>query len=478
MKPEQVTAQRLLIIDDEADLLLGMKRLLQPHFQDVHILTAESPQTALELMEKEAVNVVLSDIRMPGMDGMALLQILKDKACPPAVILMTAYGTIDLAIDALKKGAYDFLTKPFDEDRLVHTLQKALERQQLLEKTSLLEKALHQRQGLTDTFIGTSPALKKTIDTISLAARTDVPVLITGESGTGKELAARALHAWSNRSAYEFVAVNCAAMPSELLESELFGHKKGAFTHATADKKGLFEIADKGSLFLDEIGDMPLMLQAKLLRVLQEGEIRPIGDNRTRKVNVRVIAATNKPIKNMVEREEFRQDLFFRLNVIEIRMPALREMPEDIPLLAQHFLQQFLKETGMPPKGFSKEALMQLTAWHWPGNVRELQNLVKRAAIFSTGATILPDDLEIPARQGCAGGDLNGLVNMQYHEAKETVMRTFTTQYLTHILKSTNCNITLAAKRCGLERQSLQQLIRRYGIQVHGIKNTAGSREK
>lgn len=464
--------QSLLIIDDEPDLLLGLKRLLQPYFQHMQVLTAESPQTALELMEKEVVTVVLSDIRMPGMDGMALLQKLKDKASPPAVVLMTAYGTIDLAIEALKQGAYDFLTKPLDEDRLVHTLKKALERQQLLEKTSLLEKELHQ-QRVADTFIGTSPALKKAIDKLFIAAGTDVPVLITGESGTGKELAARALHAWSNRSAHEFVAVNCAAMPSELLESELFGHKKGAFTHATADKKGLFEIADKGTLFLDEIGDMPLILQAKLLRVLQEGEIRPIGDSRTRKVNVRVIAATNKPIKNMVEREEFRQDLFFRLNVIEIRMPALREMPEDIPILAQHFLQQFLKEMGMPSKNFSKEALRQLSAWHWPGNVRELQNSVKRAAIFSAEDTILPDDLQIPARGGCACGDLNGLVTMQYHEAKETVMRTFTTQYLTHILRSTNCNITLAAKRCGLERQSLQQLIRRYGINVHEIKNTA-----
>lgn len=473
MKPEPVTPQKLLIIDDEPDLLLGLKRLLQPYFRQVQVMTAESPHTALELIKNETVNVVLSDIRMPGMDGMALLQMLKKNAAPPTVVLMTAYGTIDLAIDALKQGAYDFLTKPLDEDRLVHTLQKALERQQLLEKTSLLEKELHQRKGLADTFIGTSPALKKAIDTIALAAGTDVPVLITGESGTGKELAAKALHSWSNRSAHEFVAINCAAMPAELLESELFGHKKGAFTHAIADKKGLFELADKGTLFLDEIGDMPLTLQAKLLRVLQEGEIRPIGDNHTRKVDVRVIAATNKPIKTMLEREEFRQDLFFRLNVIEIQMPPLREMREDIPILAQHFLQQFLKETGMPPKTFSREALIQLSTWHWPGNVRELQNLVKRAAIFSSGDTILPEDLQIPAKRGCAGGDLNGLVNMQYHEAKETVMRTFTTQYLTHILRSTNCNITLAAKRCGLERQSLQQLIRRYGISVDEIKNTA-----
>lgn len=473
MQPEQVTPQKLLIIDDEADLLLGLKRLLQPYLQHTQVLTAESPQSALKLMENEAVDVVLSDIRMPGMDGMTLLQILKDRESVPTIVLMTAYGTIDLAIEALKQGAYDFLTKPLDEDRLVHTLQKALERQKLLEKTWLLEKELHQRQGLSHTFIGSSPTLKKALDTIAIAAKTDVPVLITGESGTGKELAAKALHNWSNRSAHEFIAINCAAMPAELLESELFGHKKGAFTHAIADKKGLFEMADKGTLFLDEIGDMPIALQAKLLRVLQEGEIRPIGENRTKKVNVRIIAATNKPIKTMVEREEFRQDLFFRLNVIEVRMPALREMPEDIPILAQHFLQQFLKEIGRPTKVFSKQALLQLAAWHWPGNVRELQNVVKRAAILSSGDTILSDDLQIPAKRGCAGGDLNGLLDMNYHEAKETVMRTFTTQYLTHLLRTTNCNITLAAKRCGLERQSLQQLIRRYGIKVDEIKNTA-----
>ncbi len=472
MKPEQVT-QRLLIIDDEPDLLLGLKRLLQPYLQHVQVLTAESPRAALEFMEKETIDVVLSDIRMPDMDGMTLLQMLKDSPSAPTVVLMTAFGTIDLAIDALKQGAYDFLTKPLDEDRLVHTLQKALERQQLLKKTSLLEKELHQRQGLAETFIGTSTALKKAMDTIALAAKTDVPVLITGESGTGKELAAKALHNWSNRSAHEFVAINCATMPAELLESELFGHKKGAFTHATADKKGLFEIADKGTLFLDEIGDMPIALQAKLLRVLQEGEIRPIGENRTKKVNVRVIAATNKPIKTMVEREEFRQDLFFRLNVIEIQMPPLREMKEDIPLLAQHFLTRFLRETGLPSKTFSKEVLEQLCNWNWPGNVRELQNMIKRAAILSTGITIMPNDLQLPDRQSCAGGNLNGLVNMQYHEAKETVMRTFTTQYITHVLKSTNCNITVAAKRCGLERQSLQQLIRRYGIKIDEIKNTA-----
>lgn len=474
MRSHSTESQRILIVDDEPDLLLGLKRLLQPYFQQLQIDTAESAQMAIEILEQESIDVVLTDIRMPGIDGMALLETIKNRPTPPAVILMTAYGTIDLAIEALKQGAYDFLTKPLDEDRLVHTLQNALERQQLLHKTWRLEKELQQRQGMGGIlFIGTSPALKKAIDTISLAAKTDVPVLITGESGTGKELAAKALHAWSARRDHEFVAINCAAMPMELLESELFGHKKGAFTHALTDKKGLFEIADKGTLFLDEIGDMPLALQAKLLRVLQEGEIRPIGDNRTKKVDVRIVAATNKPIKSMVEREEFRQDLFFRLNVIEIQMPSLKDMRDDIPVLAQYFLKQFLEEADLPPKNFSQEALQHLCKWHWPGNVRELQNLVKRAAILSSGSTIIPEDLQLPAERGCACGDLNGLVTMQYHEAKEAVMRTFTTQYLTHILKSTNGNISLAAKRCGLERQSLQQLIRRYHIKVDELKNTA-----
>lgn len=461
--------ETLLIVDDEQDLLAGLKRLLEPEL-DCHILTASSAEEALAIAAKKEVDVVLTDIRMPDIDGLELLEHLKKLDQQIAVLLMTAYGSIDLAVEALRKGAYDFITKPLDEDRLFHSLKNCLERQRLLKKTATLQEKIREREELNN-FVGSSPALQKVLNTIRLVAKTDMSVLITGESGTGKELAARTIHALSDRREREMVAVNCPAIPEAILESELFGYKKGAFTNASQDKKGLFEVAHKGTLFLDEIGDLPLLLQTKLLRVLQEKEIKPLGDNVTRKVDVRIVASTNQDLKSKMAKGEFREDLYFRLSELSIEMPPLRKIKDDIPILANHFLEIYKQQLKRPDKWLSPAAMTKLANAPWKGNVRELQNVIKRSILLSPHDEIRPEDIQLESEDSeCLVKDLDEIISKPYKDAKSLIMEHFTTKYIATHLEKTGGNVTEAARIAGLERQSFQHLMRKYNIRSEDFR--------
>ncbi len=460
-----------LVVDDMQDMLLLLKRVIKREM-DVDVATACCGVDALKIVRDGGISLVLADLKMPAMDGIELMQEIKriDAALP--VIMMTAYGSIENAVEALKLGAYDYITKPFDEERLLHTIRRALVHYTLLCKNIDLERRVRESKAI-GTFVGEAAPLKRLMETIRLVAKTDVTVLITGDTGTGKDMAARLIHSLGSRADRPFIAVNCPAIPENILESELFGYKKGAFTGAVNDKDGMFQASDGGTIFLDEIGDLSSTLQAKLLRVLQEGEVKPLGENRASRVDVRVIAATNQDLREKIASGRFREDLYYRLNVVSISTPPLRDITEDIPLLANHFLSQYCEELGVAHKKFTEDAMRMLASRKWPGNVRELQNEIKRAVIFSKGDSIFPDDF------GCGGTaqatpeepvDAPGL---RYREARAGTLRKFNVGYIRRLLKDTDGNVTLAANRAGLERQSLQHLMRKYGICAGEFRNTA-----
>lgn len=454
--------QKILIVDDNRDLTHFLDRLIRDELQ-LETLSADSAESALLILEENIINCVLADIKMPGMNGMELLHIIKNKYATLPVIMMTAYGAIETAVASMKEGAYDFITKPFEEERLLHTIRRALEHQQLLLRNMDLEKRIREKEKET-FFVGESPRMKELIETIKLVARTDVTVLIRGETGTGKELAAHMIHNLSNRTGKPFVTVNCPAIPENILESELFGYRKGAFTGANSDKEGLFQAAEGGTLFLDEIGDISSSLQSKLLRVLQERELKPLGDTTTRRVDVRVIAATNRDLEANVAAGLFRSDLYYRLNVVSVNTPPLRDISEDIPLIAYHFLSLFCGELGLDQKRFTEEAIKYLVSRQWKGNARELQNEIKRAVIFSRNDLLKPEDFgksnELIAPQKSVI-DTDG---RDYREARKNVLAAFNIEYITNLLRRTEGNVSLAAQSAGIERQSLQHLMRKYGI--------------
>jgi DNA-binding NtrC family response regulator len=407
---------------------------------------------------------------MPGMDGIELLERVKQINPWLTVVMMTAHGVVELAVKSIKKGAYDFITKPFDHGELIHLLRKALERSQLLRENLNLQRRIKKKEPF-ENLVGSSPAMQRVYQTIQMIAKTDVTVLITGESGTGKDLAARAIHAFSHRKDQPYVTVNCPTLPENILESELFGYKKGAFTDASSDKIGLFEEARGGTIYLDEIGDIASPIQTKLLRVLQEKEIKPLGQTKSIKVDVRVIASTNRDLREKIRQQEFREDLFYRLNVLTVHMPPLRERREDIPLLAEHFLKHYCEEFGKPPKSLSSELMDLLLRRNWEGNVRELENIINRAILLSTEDVIKPHEIgwtaELP--DSCAvGSEIHG---MPYKEAKGEVLRHFHAQYLGELLRRNNGNVTHSARECGLERQALQQILRRYGLKSQDFRS-------
>jgi len=378
---------KILVIDDEKAIRRSIKEILE--FEKHIIDEAEDGQMALEMALKNNYDIILSDIKMPKLDGIELLQKLIESKTNSAIIMMSGHGTIETAVDAVKNGAYDYLAKPIDLNRLLVSVRNALEKGDLVTETKVLKKKITKSVDM----IGDSKAIQNIKDIIEKVAPTDAKVLITGSNGSGKELVAKWLHEKSNRANGPLIEVNCAAIPSELIESELFGHEKGSFTSAVAQRKGKFELAEGGTLFLDEIGDMSLSAQAKVLRALQENKITRVGGDKEIKVNVRVIAATNKNLEKEIEKETFRQDLFHRLSVIPIHVPSLDERKEDIPLLTDHFLELICGEMGIAKKAFSKDALKAMQERNWPGNIREFRNVIERLIILG-GKEITPQDIK------------------------------------------------------------------------------------
>src|SRR5512140_1233658 len=384
---------RVLLVDDEPTLLRALESLLRKKGYDVTGL--DSPIVATQKLAQEDYDVALLDIKMPQLSGLELLSAVKHRRPEVEVIMMTGHATVETALSAVRAGAYDYLTKPFEDVELVaRAVAKAAERKMLFDRNKQLETALREREGGTDQgLVGNSAPIREVSRMIEAVAYSAATVLVTGESGTGKELVARALHQRSPRKGHPFVALNCGALTETLLESELFGHVKGAFTGAQRDQKGLFDAADGGTIFLDEIGDIPLATQVRLLRVLKEGEFKRVGSAESVKVDVRVIAATHRDLPKLVKTGRFREDLFYRLNVINVQLPPLRDRVEDVALLSHHFLRRYTERLGKKVKGLSPEALELLAGYRWPGNVRELENAIERAVVLCRGDTVLPTDL-------------------------------------------------------------------------------------
>lgn len=454
----------ILAVDDEKDMTRLLKRTLESELP-CRVSMAFSGDMALNILKSETVDLVICDIRMPGMDGFELLSEIRHMLPDLTVVMLTAFGNIESAVAAIKKGAYDFISKPFEQEEIIFRIQKALERNRLLTENKQL---LKDREGDFAPLIGQSPAMEKVFEKISLVAGSDVTVLITGESGTGKDLTARSIHRKSPRAKGPYMPVNCPAIPEHILESELFGHKKGAFTNAFRDKKGLFQAADSGTIFLDEIGDIGPSIQTKLLRVIQEKEVKPLGDTKVKTVDVRIIASTNRDLKEKIASKEFREDLFYRLSVIAIELPPLRERVTDIPLLAGHLVAKHCEKMNKPSKTISETVMDLLMKYPWKGNVRELENVLVQGILYAKSDVIQPSDIPVTlsslpgkAINTCFDGDLIGL---PYKAAKETLLTRFNHDYIGAMLSVTNGNITRAAKRCGMDRQALQQIMKRFAI--------------
>ena len=447
---------RLMVVDDEKGI---REALVQVFEYDGHqVRAAEDGPDALLTAESFHPDVIFLDVKMPGMDGLDVLARLHTE-CPGALVVMiSGHGTIETAIEATRAGAYDFLEKPLDTDRLLVTLGRALELKGLTDSIADLKSQVESRYEI----IGTSYQVRQVLDRVERVAPTEARVLVTGENGTGKELVARAIHRLSSRSDKAFVEVNCAAIPSELIESALFGHMKGSFTGAVADREGKFEQAHGGTLFLDEIGDMSLEAQAKVFRVLEQGVLTRVGGSKSIEVDVRVIAATNKDLEQQIEVGAFREDLFYRLNVVPIQIPALRERREDVPMLISHFCERMANGQGVVPKRFSSSAVERLQGLPWPGNVRELRNTVERLLILSTSPEVGPDDVDLLAsgRSGSQSmaGEILGLET--FVEFKESAERA----YIVQKLRENEWNVAETARRIEMPRSNLYKKIERYGL--------------
>ncbi|MFN3396018.1 MAG: sigma-54-dependent transcriptional regulator [Thermodesulfovibrionales bacterium] len=397
----------ILVVDDEPLQRNILRTILEGEGYETY--TASSGEEALKLAAIYNPDLVLTDLKMEGMDGLELMERMKSLKEPPAVIMMTAFGTISMAVETMKHGAFDFLTKPLEKDVVLVTIKKALEKIELLKKTQELQQALYERFNI-DSIVGHSKAMENVINLIKKVSTNPVTVLILGESGTGKELIAKAIHYNSPRATKPFTAINCAAIPENLIESELFGYEPGAFTGATARKKGLFEATNGGTLFLDEIGDLPLLTQSKILRVLQEKEIRRLGGRDAIKVDVRIIAATNKDLEKEMKEGRFREDLYYRLRVVTIELPPLRHRREDIPALVKHFIEKYNNEFGKRVKGIDSSAMKALSEYPWPGNIRQLESVIERAVLMCDSDTIkieeIKTELKIPMSSGILDFDL------------------------------------------------------------------------
>ncbi|PRP90088.1 Transcriptional regulatory protein ZraR [Enhygromyxa salina] len=443
------------------------------------VRSAADGELALELVEREAVDVVLSDVRMPGLGGLELAERLSSAHPEITLVMMSAFGTVDLALEAMQRGAYDYISKPFKQDEVVLTLRKAEERLRLRRENANLRARVAELEAgavavdgieLVGRLLIHSPAMRKIAKTVRKVSRFETTVLVLGESGVGKELVSRALHDLGDRADGPFIAVNCGAIPEGLLESELFGHAKGAFTDASSDKPGLFEAAAKGTVFLDEVGELPANVQVKLLRALQEREIRRVGENTPRPIDVRVVAATSRALEQMVEQGEFRQDLFYRLAVMQLRIPPLRERREDISMLAEHFLTTVNRRLGTAVEGVDAEARRIMLAYDWPGNVRELENTLEHAAVLAEGPLIGPDELPERLRRGrrqAADGPAEIGFALHFSDDDLSVKRAqrrTERELILRALEQTDGNRTHAAKLLDLSHRALLYKIKDYDI--------------
>jgi two-component system, NtrC family, nitrogen regulation response regulator NtrX len=455
---------RILVIDDEAAIRDSLRMTLE--YEGYECILAATGQEGLTLAEREAPDLVLLDVKMPGMDGLEVLERLRAMSDTLPVIVVSGHGTISTAVEATKKGAFDFIEKPFASERVLVSLRNALDQGRLRDENRTLKRAVEVRHQM----VGDSGALRHVMAAVARAAPTNATVLIQGESGVGKELVARTIHRNSLRSRERFVQVNCAAIPEELIESELFGHEKGSFTGATEKQMGKFEQADRGTIFLDEVGDMSAKTQAKVLRVLQEGEVERLGSARTIKVDVRVIAATNKNLEEEIEKGHFREDLYFRLAVIPIHVPSLRERPEDIPLLVRHYMDFFSRENNTRPRRITQAAIEALQRYRWKGNVRELRNTVERLIIMSPGDTIdladLPGSLRNPGASAPASTGARPVptpdagTGATLREFKDNAERAF----LVAKLRENGWNISKTAEVIDTPRSNLYKKLEQYQI--------------
>ncbi len=454
-------SKTILIVDDEKDIRISLTGILED--EGYQIVTASSGLEALEKVREEQPDLVLLDIWMPGLDGLETLDKLKTAQPALTVIMISGHGTIETAVRATKLGAFDFIEKPLSLDKVLIAVSNALRMKELATENDELKRAAGNEHEL----VGSAAVIEALREQITRVAPSNASVLVSGENGTGKELVARSIHYYSHRHDKPYVAINCAAIPEELIESELFGHEKGAFTGALSQKKGKFDLADGGTLFLDEIGDMSLRTQAKVLRILQERCFERVGGTRLVSVDVRIIAATNKDLDEEIRQGRFREDLYYRLNVIPFRVPALRERIDDVPQLVEHFIALFARKEGREPKSFLPEALDMLKQYHWPGNVRELRNIIERILIMAPGRTITRDD--IPDLRGDAAEHTHPCPNLDGALAQGTLREAreeFEREFLIQKLEENDWNISRTAEVIELERSNLHRKIKSYGIDV------------
>lgn len=454
--------KRLLIIDDEENMLHMLQAMLSRY--DYVIETAQDGQAASGLLEERSFDCILCDIRMPNMDGLSFLRHNSGRLANVTVIMMSAYGSIDLALEAMKAGAYDFISKPFKSDEVLLTLKKAEEREQLKQENLHLKKELQGRADGFDAIVGRSKVIKESVALAEKVAPYSTTVLITGQSGTGKELIARGIHAVSPRRDMPFCAINCGSIPAELLESELFGYVKGAFTGAERDKKGLFEEADGGTLFLDEVGELPAAMQVKLLRVLQENEIRPLGASGVVGVDVRIVAATAKDLREEVQKGVFREDLLYRLNVLTIHLPALADRRDDIPMLCEHFVDKYTNSLKSTVTGLSRGAMDVLLRHDWPGNIRELENVIQRGMVLAEGDTIGLDHISASLVASSNGKSENSIgAGIQGFSIKHA-QKQLEAELIAKALLETGGNKSKAAVLLEISYPSLLSKIKEYGL--------------
>ncbi|MCR4289976.1 MAG: sigma-54 dependent transcriptional regulator [Candidatus Scalindua sp.] len=460
--------KQILVVEDDEYVLGSIKSVLDD--EGYNVKTASNGLEALNLYRKAPYTLVVSDLKMPQMDGFELLKQLKDEYPDVSLILMTAYGSVRTAVEAMKIGAYDYLTKPVSPEELRLVVRRVFEKQNLIIENRALRKELEERFGF-DNIIGKSHRIQEVYDIVTQVADTDATVLITGETGTGKELVAHAIHHNSNRKNSPFVVMNCSALPETLLETELFGHEEGAFTGAIKQRTGKFEHADRGTVFFDEMSNLPLSVQAKLLRLLQEKSFERIGGNQTIKVDVRVVAATNKDLSKLSEEGSFRNDLYYRLNVVPIQLPPLRERREDIPLLISHFIEKYNKAFKKDIKSISQNALNILMSYHWPGNVRELENLVERAVIMMKGHIINEEDILIPTQKNQIGG-LKGLFDSKITDSSlEGFLAHCEEAYINKLLRRHKGRIDSSAKISGIDSKTLYRKMKKYDINKDSFKD-------